>query len=94
MLTVTISDGAVAQFNLRDYETEEKFKEVALNHAIDQSGIKLRIRFRHADHDKQVMLWKLDTSIIRKIEVDRKRFYENGMYYSFKTIHSKEDVCR
>jgi hypothetical protein len=67
---------------MRNYETEKQFKEIAINHAIDQSGKKMRVVFRHASHDMKVGEAILDTSKIRAITVEHRKYYANERYSS------------
>ena len=81
MLTVRTKK-QILKFNLTNFTNEELFKEAALNHTIDQTGKKLRVRFRHADYLRTVKEFILDTKNILSINFEEKKYYENNMYYS------------
>lgn len=72
--------------NLRDYEVEKTFKEVALNHVIDQTEKKLLLRFCHADHDTKVGEEVLDTKEVLRIDFAPQKYYEQIAYYSIQDL--------
>ena len=84
MLILT-TENEIFKFNLSSYELEKYFKEIALNHTIDQTGKKLLVKFRHGERRQdEINRVKIDSKIIRSIKFERKIYYENFMYYSIK----------
>ena len=81
------------RFNMRNFEVEKNFKEIALNHVIDQTGKRLLMRFCHADHETKIGEQVLDTKELLRIEFKLKKFYENYSYYSIKNL-TTEEPCR
>ena len=91
MLTIKTKSQLI-KCNMRNFEVEKNFKEIALNHVIDRTGKRLLMRFCHADHDTKVDEKVLDTKEILRIEFKSKKFYENYCYYSIKNLTTEKSI--
>lgn len=76
MITI-ITNTECIMFNLSSFESEERFKTLALDNCIDRTGMKLRVNIKAQSTNKTVERVIISTLDIRKIEFEPRYYYES-----------------
>lgn len=80
------TDMEVFKFNLSSHESEQKFKDAMINLAIDGSTKLVLVKFRKINSSEVMRSVRFSPAIVRRINVQNKRFFEDGEHYSIQSI--------